>query len=456
MYNNVPFLENFFDHETMSIHLKEDCYPLAKKGSPDSWNLVKLDEYKLSYDDLRDLSDNLVQLCYNSSNAFIEKKGNGSLILQYKAFRIVITEPPLSNKFEITAVKQIKKLGLEDYSLSQKLLNRLNASVEGVLVSGSPGQGKTTFVSALGNFLAQKSCIVKTIESPRDLILPDSVTQYSLNIDNIIELRNIMLLSRPDYVIFDEMRNPEDFKLFSDLRLCGIGLIGVAHGTNPLDSVQRFIGRVELGIIPHIIDTIIFISKGHINKVLKLVLVVKTPYGISDKALARPLIEIRDFDTDKLEYELYKYGEETFIVPIKYDKSNLKDYLNNVIDCPFSLEFEDSSVRVLIPEENIKSLNFLDIFNTIKRDFELDPILVPVKTKKNYKLIDYEIKEEGKYLKFITKVPETSLSLYIDNNYVLLNSTSKTGILKINNNTLVYKKIKSALNFDKSIELRHY
>jgi ATPase len=71
--------------------------------------------------------------------------------------------------------------------------------------------------------------------------VPDEVTQYSFSYAPHSEIRDILLLSRPDYTIYDEVRNQEDFMLFKDLRLAGIGLVGVIHATNPIDSVQRFL-----------------------------------------------------------------------------------------------------------------------------------------------------------------------------------------------------------------------
>src|SRR3989338_6910291 len=39
----LEFLK-FFDSETMSVHLKENMPPMAKKGKPGSFNLTKLSE----------------------------------------------------------------------------------------------------------------------------------------------------------------------------------------------------------------------------------------------------------------------------------------------------------------------------------------------------------------------------------------------------------------------------
>jgi ATPase len=110
------------------------------------------------------------------------------------------------------------------------------------------------------SYVAQNK-IIKTIESPRDLLVDEQVVQYSFSYAPHSEIRDILLLSRPDIAVYDEVRNQEDFVLFKDLRLTGIGLIGVIHATAPVDSVQRFIGTIEMGIIPQVIDTVIYIDK---------------------------------------------------------------------------------------------------------------------------------------------------------------------------------------------------
>ena len=42
----------------------------------------------------------------------------------YKNLRIVITQPPISNKIEITAVRPIKKLSLSDYEITDELYKK--------------------------------------------------------------------------------------------------------------------------------------------------------------------------------------------------------------------------------------------------------------------------------------------------------------------------------------------
>lgn len=178
--------------------------------------------------------------------------------------------------------------------------------------------GKTTFAQALAKFYLRDNKIVKTIESPRDLHLPTIATQYSKTRSSSEELHDVLLLSRPDYTFFDEMRDTDDFKIFTDLRLAGVGMIGVIHATAPIDSIQRFLGRVELGVIPSVIDTVVFINKGKVEKVYDLETSVKIPHGLTESDLTRPVVLVRNNVTGDVEYEIYVFGERTFVVPVKH------------------------------------------------------------------------------------------------------------------------------------------
>ena len=310
-------IDRFFTDKTMSVHLKEGAPPIAKIGRPGHWSFVKLSDEPLTRRDLESIAREIMEAAARMEDGFIEIDRFGSTIVQLRDYRIVITRPPLSEAWEITAVRPVKKLRLEDYRLPEKLMRRLMERAEGILIAGAPGMGKTTFAQALAEWYASHGKVVKTIESPRDMKLPPTITQYSKNYADLGELHDILLLSRPDYTFYDELRSDEDFKLYVDLRLAGIGMVGVVHATTPIDAIQRFIRRVELGMIPSIIDTVIFIENGEVSKVLDLSITVKLPTGLKEADLSRPVVEVRDFLTGELEYEIYTFGEQTMVVPVK-------------------------------------------------------------------------------------------------------------------------------------------
>jgi len=311
----LEFLK-FFDAETMSVHLKENQPPLAKKGKPGALSLTPLDDKPLSISYLKMISSQILDVASMSESSIIEISKTGASVIQHDDYRIAITYPLFSESYEITIVHPIIKLSLKDYDISEELMKRLSDRAEGIVISGAPGSGKSTLASGLANFYNNKGKIVKTFESPRDLQVDPGITQYSKLDGSFDNTADILLLVRPDYTVFDEVRRREDFVTFADLRLTGVGMVGVVHANSPLDAIQRFIGKIELGIIPNILDTVVFVNDGIIEKVYDLELKVKVPSGMTESDLARPVIEIKNFDNNILEHEIYTFGEENVIVPV--------------------------------------------------------------------------------------------------------------------------------------------
>lgn len=71
-----------------------------------------------------------------------------------------------------------------------------------------------------------------------------------------------------------------------------------------------------LGIIPQVVDTVVFIDKGEISKVYDIKFTVKVPHGMVEQDLARPVITVADFETGNIEYEIYTYGEQVVVMPV--------------------------------------------------------------------------------------------------------------------------------------------
>ncbi len=313
----TPKIEDFFDSETMSVHIRAGRPPVAKKGTPANFRLVELGERPLSDEEVEDIATDVVERARAAPEAFIEIDEEGATVVQLREYRIVIARPPFSDRIEITAVRPLVKLNLDYYRLPREVVDRLLNRARGILIAGAPGMGKSTFAQALAEFYASKGKIVKTMERPRDLQLSDLITQFTALGGRMDRTGDILLLLRPDFTIFDEMRTTDDFRVFSDMRLAGVGMVGVVHATRPIDAIQRLIGRVELGVIPQVVDTVIFIDGGRVTKIYTLEYTVKVPTGMVHEELARPVIEVRDFQSGELEYEIYMFGEQVSVVPIR-------------------------------------------------------------------------------------------------------------------------------------------
>ena len=141
------------------------------------------------------------------------------------------------------------------------------------------------------------------------------------------------------------------------------------HATRPVDSIQRFLGTIEMGIIPQVIDTVVYIDKGQVEEILNLTLTVKVPEGLISDELARPVIVITSFLTKNVEYEIYTFGEQIVVMPVgdkheggatahpartakqnsvsEYAKSGITQKLQNLIPCDFLTKIKGTSIDLL-------------------------------------------------------------------------------------------------------------
>jgi ATPase len=307
----------FFDAETMSVHLKADCVPMVKRGQPGAVRYEPKGTKDLGHKELRDIVRECIEYTRRDYSSFTEMEKHGCTVLQLGPMRITIAQPPFSDGLELTAVRPITKKVLTDYELPDGIQERLEGKTRGIFIAGPPGSGKSTFAAAVAEHLHGLKRVVKTMEQPRDLQVSKEVTQYGALDRDMKWTGDVILLVRPDHVIYDEVRTTEDFVTFADMRLAGVGLIGVTHANRAIDAVQRLIGRVDLGMIPQIVDTILFIDAGVIASVLELEYGVKVPYGMTMEDLARPVVTVRDVLTGRTLYELYTFGEQIVVMPVE-------------------------------------------------------------------------------------------------------------------------------------------
>jgi len=304
-----------------TVFLKADCPPRVKQGTIGELKLIEV-ESDQNWDTLRmealqeELGD-LVEENRHRSDCFLEIDRKGCKVIQLGDLRIACAWPPFADAREITIVRPVAKLSLDHYELDERLIERLADHHRGVFICGRPGSGKTTLAQAIAEYLdTEIGAMVKTMEAPRDLQLADRITQYAPLEGDLEKTAEIIFLVRPDFVIFDEVRRARDFEIFADVRLAGVGLLGVTHANSALEAIQRLIGKVELGLVSQVLDTIIHVEAGEIQQVLELRTTVKAPTGMQEE-LSRPVIEVVEFPSGKITHEMFAFGSEIAVVPVE-------------------------------------------------------------------------------------------------------------------------------------------
>lgn len=461
-YEEKLSIEKFFDDKTMSIHIKEKCYVYGKKGAPGKWELAKVSKEKLGRQEVQDIAKEIVEKTKIDAESFIEITKRSSTVIQYRDYRIVIVKPPVSDGWEITIVRPLKKLDLENYSLPPEIEKRVKEKARGIIICGETGSGKSTFAQAVAEYYRNNHKIVKTVESPRDLQLADEITQYSKNFATDEEIHDILFLSRPDNIIFDEMRNTPDFKIYTDLRLAGSNVLGVLHASEAIDAIHRFIARLDVGTIPSVVDTILFIEEGAIHKVYTVNMAVRTPSGMTEADLARPIVEVRNFLTKKLEYEIYSYGEQTVVIPVegehkravqKLAEKEIEAYFQKFTSHAKAELVSDTRAIVKVDEHDIARIIGQGGKNIEKIEEKLGISIEIQELAQEKSPLEYQIEENKKHI-LICAEPGKNVDIYINAKHVISAFTSKNGIIKIHKKSKIGRDLLQALDQKRSIELK--
>ena len=472
-------LDGFFTPDTMSVHLKENVPPMAKRGSIEALHLVKIRDTPMSEKEMRDIATEIIERAKSRIDGFIELERRGATVVQLGPLRVAIARPPFSDGIEITVVRPIATVRLDEYRFAEELKNRLVGPSRGIMIAGPPGSGKSTLAQGVAEFLLSCGYIVKTMESPRDLQVPDEITQYTALEGDMAKTSDILLLVRPDYTIYDEVRKTHDFEIFADMRLAGVGMVGVVHTSRAIDALQRLIGRVEFGIIPQIVDTVIFIKKGQIETVYNVNFVVKVPAGMTEADLARPVIEVSNFETDKLEYEIYLFSRQIVVMPVrKAEKPETKHvwkfaakeierevgkYAKDVLRVEM---LSDNRAKVYVSDRDISHVigkggkTIEKIEEALGIDLDIEPIAAKPRKERGVETPKLtaslaEVEFTDKHVVITSDASAGDIvDVLIDNDYLFTATMGRGGEIKVTKGTNIANRIINAIDLGERIMIR--
>jgi ATPase len=445
---------SFFTPDTASVHLREGNIPMAKRGRIGSLKLVKIGLEPLSLEELKAIAHEILEAARQDDDSSIEIERHGATVVQLRDLRIAIAERPFADRMEITAVRPVAKVSIHEYGVDEELKRRFIERQRGILIAGPPGAGKSTFAASVADFLMENGYMVKTMESPRDLMVRDEITQYAPLEGDMILTADILLLVRPDYTIYDELRKTSDFQTFADMRLAGVGMIGVTHATRPIDAIQRMVGRIDLGVIPQVVDTVIFIDAGRIVKVYELKFTVKVPSGMMEADLARPVIDVLDFKSKRVEFEIYTYGEQVVVMPLagERDPDEIKMKLETILS-ELVTDFEvdvlnERKAIVRVPEDQIsfllgrKGRNIRRIEDEVKISIDVQPL----REKRSGKVMEVRVGETKKqWVIYAPGLEGKEVDIFAENEYITTASVGRKGDVKIRKDKDPGKMLKMAI-----------
>lgn len=175
-------------------------------------------------------------------------------------------------------------------------LSAAMASSASVIVSGPPGAGKTSFLSALINAVPIEHCI-RACEEVRELHVPLIHGSYyearppSLAGSGEISLRDLVkvtLAMRPDLIVVGEVRGAEAFELTRAVN-AGCGLACTIHANSAADSLEALVNAALMAgeNIPERVVRKVFSSS------IDLVVHLDRTADPRDNSILRQVTEIR-------------------------------------------------------------------------------------------------------------------------------------------------------------------
>ena len=123
-------IDQFFDEHTIAVYLKERVPPVAKKGTINEMKLVRIREQPSSDYELKSLAQEILERAKRDPDGFIEVEKRGITVVQIGSMRIAIARRPFSDGMEITAVRPIVDMTLDNYRKANVIKNRITGEKE--------------------------------------------------------------------------------------------------------------------------------------------------------------------------------------------------------------------------------------------------------------------------------------------------------------------------------------
>lgn len=202
--------------------------------------------------------------------------------------RLTVVIPPVSDRLSATirryalrrqTLESLVSLGSVTKPAADFLALAMMASAS-VLVSGPPGSGKTSFLSALMAASPVEHCI-RACEEVRELHVPLVHGSYyearppSLDGTGEISLRDLVkvtLAMRPDLIVVGEVRGAEAFELTRAVN-AGCGMACTIHANSAADALEALVNaalmagenipeRVVRKVFSNSIDLVVHLDRG--------------------------------------------------------------------------------------------------------------------------------------------------------------------------------------------------
>jgi len=270
--------EEYLRPNMISLHLKAGAPPIGRVLVRGSVKAVKLRKTPCGEDELNRILEEVTAALRMGEEGDLTLLRTDALVIETRAFRISAAKPPFSDSVEV--VIQRNPIGdLIREEAIEELVERCVEDALGVLVVNSDNVYAFPLVERVAEGLQARGRIVKIIGYSRRTT---TSTPYYGPMDGDLEKTvEYLSLSRPDYVIFDEVRRPRDFKLIHELRSLGMGVVSFAATRDLEGALDRILESLDPYSLHKTINLIALMRCGRPIEFYDVRLSFRAPSGLS-------------------------------------------------------------------------------------------------------------------------------------------------------------------------------
>jgi ATPase len=196
---------------------------------------------------------------------------------------------------------------------------------------------------------------------------------------------------------------------------------------------------------------------------------VKVPEGMTEADLARPVVVVNDFETKKIEYELYSYGEETVLVPVSPSAGKQtpskqlasKAIRDEILKYAGEAEVEvtsDHKCTIFVPEKDMARIigkqgsTIMSIEKKLGIGIDVQPLQ---KTKGGNQELKFDAEISKKHIIFHVEraFSDTNVNIMLDGDYVMTAHVGREGILKVSKKNKIGKMISDAITNHEKLQI---
>ena len=281
--------ESYLAPNMISLHLKAGSPPYGKLLRNGRVRIVKLRNKPCSEDELNRIIEEVMATSRIGEESDVTMFKTNAVIIETKDYRISVAKPPFSDSLEAVIQRNPLKHLIKE-SVFKPIIEECIKGAQGILIVNQDGVYTFPIAEKIAEKLIARGKLVKILGYSRRTAT--SISYYGPLNGDLEKTIEYLSLSKPDYVIFDEIRRSKDFKIIHELRSLGISVIAFLNSNSLKSTLDKISESLDPILLSKTFDLIALMKCGDSIELCRIRFSFKVPSGLSEENVPRPVAEI--------------------------------------------------------------------------------------------------------------------------------------------------------------------